>query len=275
MSKFFSVMLLAFAVSTPAYADVFGIFSSNRGPEHAIDGHVYAPAQNVVVDGSMHGYPFYSGCCEPKTSCFARLWDGYCGSKFCGMKGCGMKAPRVQNRGGLKGGCGCDTGCGIALGHSNCGKGGFGYGPYQRGGKSSRPEHVSYRGFGGKGGCGFGASCGGKGCDTCAPCGPKPCRLGLFDWLHFGHGHRCDLCGGVDCDCHGSKGRFGKGGFSKGGYIEQAPIQGFDKSYYNAPTEPYEESTLQPPAVLVEPTSDRSAWRREVPMNPLVRPFSY
>jgi hypothetical protein len=268
MYKFFSVMLIAFAVSTPAQADVFGIYSSSGGPEQVVDGHVYAPAQNGVVQGSMHGYPFYSGCCESKSSYYDGLWDGFCGSK-----GCGMKSRRPRHHGHLKGGCGCGIGHGMSYGHSSCGKGGCGYAaPYTFGGKASWGGHMSHRGFGVKGGYGCGGACGGKGCDVCAPRGPKHCRLGLFDWLHFGHGHGCSVCGDVGCSSCG-----GKGGFGKGSYIEHGPVQGYDKSYYGTPSEAHGESTLQPPEVIVEPTSisDRSAWRREVPVNPFARPFSY
>jgi len=274
MYKSLSVMLIAFAISTPAQADVFGIFSSNGESEQIMDGQVYAPAQSTIVDGSIHGYPFYSGCCESKSSHLDSLWDGYCGSK-----GCGMKSPRVRQHRSPKGGCGCGAGCGMAYGHSNCGKGGCGKGgcgyvdPSGFGGKSSRGGHVSYRGLGGKGGCGIGGPCGSKGCDTCESCAPKHCRLGLFDWLHFGHGHGCDICGDVGCSSCGG----GKGGFSKGGYIEHRPAQGYDKSYYGVPTEVQENSTLQPPEVILEPTSvsDRSAWRRQVPVNPFTRPLGY
>lgn len=268
MYRFFSVMLIAFAVSTPAYADVFGIFSSGGGPEQVMDGHVYGPAQHGIVHGSKRGYPFYSGCGEPKL-CRDGLWAGYCGSK-----GCGMKSPHLGQHGLLKGSCGCGTGCGMFYGHSRCGKGGCGHAaPYGYGGKSSWGGELSYGGLGGKGGHRFGAACGSKGYDTCDPCGPKHCRLGLFDWLHFGHGHGRSVCGDVGCSSCGG----GKGGFSKGGHIDRGPVQGYDKSYYGTPTDAYEESTLQPPDVIFEPTSlsDRSAWRREFPLNPFARPFSY
>ncbi|MCA9145368.1 MAG: hypothetical protein KDB05_21375 [Planctomycetales bacterium] len=274
MYKSFSALLIAFAISTPAHAEIFGFLSSNGGPEQVVDGHVYAPTQSTVVDGSMHGYPFYSGCCEQKSSCCQGLWDGYCGSKGCGMHSC-----RLGYRGHLKGGCGCDTGVAMGYGHSSCGKGGCGMGgcgyPAPCGSKFGW-GHMSHRGLGGKGGCG---GCGSKGCDTCDPCAPKHhCRLGLFDWLHFGHGHGCGVCGGVGCSsCSGGKGGYGKGGYGKGGYIEYAPTQGYGESYYGTPTEAQEESSLQPPEVLVEPTSisDRSARRRPVPANSFARPYGF
>ncbi len=273
MYKFFSVMLVAFAISTTAYADVFGIYSSDSGPEQIADGQVHAPTQNGIVDGKLYGYPFYSGCCESKSHA-NHLWDGYCG-----CKGGGMKAPRVRHDFG-KGGCA----------KGDCGKSGFGKGGFAKGdcgcddghgfgGKSGWRGQVSRHGLGGKGGCSAGAPCGSKGCDACDPCGPKHrCRLGLFDWLHFGHGHGCDVCGGAGCIvCAGGKGGFSKGGFSKGGYIEHGPVQGHDKIYYGTPSEVYEESTLQPPEVFYGPTSasDRSAWRRQVPANPFARPLGY
>jgi hypothetical protein len=270
MFKFSSALLIAFAISTPAHADIFGIFASNGGPEQVIDGHAYGPTQSTIVDGSMHGYPFYSGCCEQKSPCCQGLWDGYCGSKGCGMKSsCGRSFARA------KGGCGCGTGVAMGYGHSSCGKGNCGKGgcgapaPCGYSGKSG--WGYSYRGMGGKGGCG---GCGSKGCDTCDPCAPKRhCRLGLFDWMHYGRGHGCNACGGVGCSSCGD----GKGGYGKGGYIDYAPIQGYGESYYGTPTEAQEESTLQPPEVLVEPTSisDRSAWRRQVPTNPFSRPLGY
>ncbi|MEO8494336.1 MAG: hypothetical protein ABI614_04650, partial [Planctomycetota bacterium] len=260
MVKFFSVMLVAFAVSTPAHAQVFGFLSSNGGPEQMMDGNAYAPTQSAIGDQPMQGYPFYSGCCDSNGSSYAGLWDGYCGSK-----GCGTKAHCGRHHGGMKGGCG--TGCGDSMcGKGGCGHGGYGHGsykfgvvgyggygypaPYQFGGKSGWSGHASHHGGGG------------KGCDPCDPCAPKHhCRLGLFDWMHFGRGHGCNVCGGAGCSsCDG-----GKGGFSKGGYIEQAPVQGYDKNYYGTPTEAQENNpSLQPPEVLVEPTpvSDRSAWRR-------------
>ena len=237
MFKFSSALLILIAISTPAHADIFGIFASNGGPEQVIDGHAYGPTQSTIVDGSMHGYPFYSGCCEQKSPCCQGLWDGYCGSK-----GCGMKSSCGRGCGRTKGGCGCGTG--VAMGYS-------------------------YHGMGGKGGCG---GCGSKGCDTCNPCAPKGCRWGLFDWMHYGRRHGCDACGGVGCSsCSG------KGGHGKGGYMDYAPTQGYGESYHGTPTEAQEESTLQPPEVLVEPTSisDRSAWRRQVPTNPFSRPLGY
>ncbi|MDA1054244.1 MAG: hypothetical protein O3C40_27675 [Planctomycetota bacterium] len=269
MYKSLSVMLIAFAVSTPAHADNFGFFASNVGPEQIVDGSVYGPMQNGVVDGSMHGYPFYSGCCEPKSSCCEGLWDGFCGSQ-----GCGMKAGRARYHGHVKGGCGCGASGGMVQGYSSYGKGGCGSADSCGWGGKSSGRHMSYRGLGGKGGCGKGScgvagACGSKGCNTCDPCGPKhQCRLGLFDWLHFGHGHGCSVCGGVGCSsCAGGK----------GGYMNYGPVQGYDKSYYGTPTETDENPTLQPPEVLVEPTpvSDRSAWRRQAPVNPFARPFSY
>jgi hypothetical protein len=264
MYKFFSVMLVACAISTPAHADVFGFLSSTSGPEQIVDGQVHAPTQNGVVDGSMHGYPFYSGCCESDSSYGKGLWDGYCGGK-----GCGMKAPRVRHHGGLKGGCGSDACCGMGYGHSPCAYGGCG----GFGGKARFGGYLSYRGMGGKGGCEIGSPCGGKGCDTCDPCAPKHhCRLGLFNWMHFSHGHGCDVCGDSGCSsCDG-----GKGGFGKGGYMEYAPAQDSGESQHGAPTEA-QENSLQPPEVLVEPTSisDRSAWRRQLPTNPFTRPLGY
>ncbi|MBC8354170.1 MAG: hypothetical protein H8E66_19430 [Planctomycetes bacterium] len=254
MYKFLSAMLIAFAISTPAQADIFGIFSSNVGPEQVVEGHAYAPTQSAVVDGSMHGYPFYSGCCEQKSSCSTGLWDGFCSSKGCGTKSCRSRCQGRGLHGHAKGGCGYTDACGC-------------------GGKSSW-GHLSYRGLGRKGGCGVGNPCGSKGCDTCDPCGPKHhCRLGLFDWLHFGQGHGCSVCGDVGCSsCAG-----GKGGFSKGGYIEHAPVQGYDKAYYGAPTEAIDNPTPQPPEVIVAPTSisDRSAWRRPGFANPFAQPLSY
>lgn len=276
MYKFLSVMLVAFAISTPARADVFGIYSSNGGPEQVVNGQVHAPTQNGFVDGSMHGYPFYSGCCESK-SCADHLWDGFCSGKSC-------KAPRIRHHGGVKGGCGCDACGGMGYGHGSCGKGGCGHAaPYGFGGKSSFGGYMSYRGMSRKGSCGIGAPCGSKGCDTCDPSAPKHhCRLGLFDWLHFGHGHGCNVCGGGGCSACGAV----KGGYGKGGYLEYdamqgapvpAPMHGHDNNYYGTPSEIQGNPSLQPPEVLVEPTStsDRSAWRRQVPANPFARPLSY
>ncbi|MCA9121237.1 MAG: hypothetical protein H6822_21685 [Planctomycetaceae bacterium] len=261
MYKFLSALLIAIALSTPAHADIFGFLASNNGPEPVMDGHVYAPTQSNVVDNSMHGYPFYSGCCEQQSSCCQGLWDGYCGSKCCGMK-----SRRIGHCGYAKGGCGC--GPVVGYGYSGCGKGGCGYAdPCGCGGKGGF-GHSSYRGYCGKGGCGS------KGCDPCAPCAPRHhCRLGLFDWLHFGHGYACGVCGDVGCSSCGG----GKGGYGKGGYIDYAPTQSYGESYYGVPTEAQEESSLQPPEVLVEPTSisDRSAWRRQVPTNPFARPLNY
>ena len=74
MFKFSSALLILIAISTPAHADIFGIFASNGGPEQVIDGHAYGPTQSTIVDGSMHGYPFYSGCCEQKSPCCQGLW---------------------------------------------------------------------------------------------------------------------------------------------------------------------------------------------------------
>ncbi|HUG67696.1 MAG TPA: hypothetical protein VMM76_08085 [Pirellulaceae bacterium] len=273
MYKFFSVLLVAFAVSTSAHADTFGFLSSSGGPEQIINGYGDTSVQSTVGDGAMHGYPFYSGCCEQKSSCCEGLWEGYCGSK-----GCGMRPPRIRHHGhhgGMKGGCGCGAGVAMGYGHGSWGKGGCGYAAPCGGGKSGR-AHLSYRGLGGKGG------------DLCDPCAPKQCRLGLFDWMHFGGGHACGVCGGAGCSsCAGGKGGFSKGGFSKGGfskggygtggYMDYAPVPGYGESYYGTPTDAYEESTLQPPEVLVEPTSisDRSAWRRPVPTNPFARPLGY
>ena len=266
MYKCFPVILVALAISSPAHADIFGLFSSGGGPEQVVDGHAYAPAPSTIIDGSMHGYPFYSGCCEPKSPCSERLWSGFCASK-----GCGMKPFHSRHFGHAKGGCG--PACGKSFGHG-CGKGSCGYAAPCGCGKVSwgRP---AYRGLGGKGGCGLGHACGGKGCGSCDPCGPKHhCRLGLFDWLHFGRGHGCHICGDLGCSS------CGKGG--KGGYIEYAPSHGVhapevDKRYYGTPSESGGESTLQPPEVLVEPTSisDRSARRRQIPANPFAQPFSY
>ncbi|MEX0819244.1 MAG: hypothetical protein WD070_06615 [Pirellulaceae bacterium] len=262
MYKSLSVLLIAFAISTPAQADIFGVFASTGGPEQIVEDHAYGPAQSSVSDGSMHGYPFYSGCCEPQSSCCQGLWDGFCASK-----GCGMTSGRLRHHAHQKGGLGNGFAGGMVHGHGGFGKGGGGHAGLGGWGNKSSWGHKSFRGLGGKGSCGLGGVCGSKGGDICDPCGPKGCRLGLFDWLHFGRGHKDSDCGDVG----------GKGGYAGYAPIHSAPIHGYDNSYDGSPIEPRDNSSLQPPEVLVEPTptSNRSASRRQLQTNPFWQPLSY
>ena len=282
MYKILSVALVAFAISTPAHADVFGLFASNGGADHIVDvpiigGHAYGPAQSSVKVGAMHGYPFHSGCCESKSPCSAGLWSGFCASRgsFCGRAGCG---------GCSKGGCskgGCSKGgCGLRFGHVSCGKGGCG------GGCGMTCGHRSCgKGSCGFGGCGKGSACGGHACGSkgCGKGGLHHGRLGLFDWMQMGcggGGHSAHVKGGYSSGCSSCGGGTVEYG-SIHGHVQApssvAPSPSDNKDYLGTPTEVHDASPTLPPPVIVEPTSvsDRSAWRRMVPSNPFVRPLGY
>ncbi|MBP87561.1 MAG: hypothetical protein CMJ64_12685 [Planctomycetaceae bacterium] len=281
----FTVALAAFAVSTPAHAELFGWLSSNGDPAPVVVDQpvqMSTPIQSTYIGGnSKHGYPFRSGCCEAKTSCCQGIWDGYCGgSCFSGTFNRRAKSCRLPNGKGHGcqlggrflagfGGCGCGSPCGFGYGHSTCGKGTCG-----------------------KGGCG---SCGHRSCGGACGCGScRHGRAGLFDWMHFGHGKGCG------CNsCSGGKGhvRFGKGhvghgaGCSScgGGHVKGWPAQTYDKAIQShdastqmAPTPfvietpgptPALEAPLPPPPVHTEatPTSDRSAQSRGFPYGVQVR----
>jgi hypothetical protein len=134
MSRWYAVptALLVLAVAAPANADwpvrVRGVSQQVLTSLNRVSG------EPVVVDGDMYGgtymgmapqgYPFYSGCCEPRSSCCQSLWSGFCFEPrgWCHRRahshcGCGVSSCDGcgKGKGGWSGSCGCAApsyGCG-------------------------------------------------------------------------------------------------------------------------------------------------------------------
>lgn len=209
MSKWFiaSTALILFAAASPVQADLFS--SLNGG--YASPTFTSAGGEIIMMGGkgipsysTPHGYPFYSGCCEPKSSCCASLWAGYRHRSRCHF-GC---KPRIHH------GCGsCTSGKGFAS-----------KGAVQSGGCNTC------------GGKGLHSSCG-----TCAPkCGSKCGRhglgMGLFGWLHSGCG--CGPAIHTGCGCTSVKGGKGTSTYFKGGPVYDAPMNAAPMNDVPAPVVP-------------------------------------
>ena len=82
MSKWYVLptALIVLFVATQARADWFASYNG-----HGAGSNVQAPAEfhGTKTYAAPHGYPFYSSCCEPRSSCAAHLWDGFCAAKRC------------------------------------------------------------------------------------------------------------------------------------------------------------------------------------------------
>ena len=192
--KWFSLpaTLVALAIGSPANADLFSRLES----VYRQDSDLNAPEviaepsgpilQPTPVPGGLHikdnsaaGYPFTSGCYEPRSACCADLWHGYCGRRTCGSRllswfehcadRCGPYRLNIPFWPPLQG-CGSKVGVAGPAWHS-CG-----------------PAPAPLWRFG-QGTC-------------------EPSRLGLFDWLTIrGSCHGCGKGSyGAGCGCGTSQG---------------------------------------------------------------------
>jgi hypothetical protein len=201
MSKwsFLSTALMVLALNTPAHADWSSV-SRNAGLGSSVFTSagggtvVYDGGKGIPSYGAPHGYPFYSSCSEPRSSCCSSLWTGFRSKSRChhaGTRGC-MSCGGRSSCGRSSCGMGCRT---HRVRRSSCG-----CGVPSCGGCSAGKGHAFYGGkgghIGGSCGCGasksFGRSCGCGGhmghmgrCGSCRP------FAGLFGWLHTSLG-----CGG-------------------------------------------------------------------------------
>jgi hypothetical protein len=158
MSRWYAVptALIVLAITASASADwrvparrisqqIRSTVSTTNSQPAVIEGDVYGG----YIGMAPQGYPFYTGCCEPRLECCRDIWSGFC-SEYRGLwRGHGC--------------CGYGDSCGYG-----CGKG--------------KGAAVSCGGKGGScgGSCGYAAPSHGCGCHGSG--------LGFFGWRHFGHG---------------------------------------------------------------------------------------
>ena len=138
MSKWFAVFaaLIVIVSAAPASAEWSRranttVAASSVGGGVIMHGEIYGGGKSYGM--APQGYPFYSSCCEPRSSCCRGLWAGFCGQSRChhrarSRSSCGCGVPSCGGCSGGKGshvsyggkGGGCSS-CGHAAPSCGCG----------------------------------------------------------------------------------------------------------------------------------------------------------